>query len=348
MLEQGHVEHELMSRLAVSSVTLGKMSLKLMELGEEVRELKKARHKLPRSYMGSMGAFMKTWMEAEEDTHIKVILDEENPTLQAYCMDSRMAAEPLRLCRASVHMSGTLEPMGTYAEELDLPAPAVRRFPSPFPPENLMVIHAGDVTTKYEVMQEDPGNIVRLEDHVVRIAASVRRNTAVFLPSYALMDRFIEDKVPERIGREAMFERRNMSQSDLMDNVCRFSAAEGAVIFAVTGGRISEGLDFPDRALELAILVGIPYPKASVRQMALVRFCDYRFGDGWSHAVQVPAVRKMRQAIGRLIRSPTDRGAAVILDYRIGAVHGIESVQSEDPEGAVLAFFSRARSQPII
>ena len=56
-------------------------------------------------------------------------------------------------------------------------------------------------------------------------------------------------------------------------------------------------------------------------------------------AVKVPAVRKMRQAIGRLIRSETDRGVAVILDRRAADLAGIDAEYMEDPVVSVRDFF---------
>jgi DNA excision repair protein ERCC-2 len=75
-------------------------------------------------------------------------------------------------------------------------------------------------------------------------------------------------------------------------------------------------IDFPDKQLELIVMVGIPYPKPSARQKALQFYYDMKFRKGWEYAVQAPAARKMRQAIGRLIRNENDRGMAIILDKR--------------------------------
>jgi len=86
---------------------------------------------------------------------------------------------------------------------------------------------------------------------------------------------------------------------------------------AISGGRISEGIDFPGEEMELAIIAGIPYPKPTARHRALQYFCEIRFGDGWAHAVKAPTTRKLLQAMGRLIRSETDRGLAVVLDRRV-------------------------------
>ena len=48
----------------------------------------------------------------------------------------------------------------------------------------------------------------------------------------------------------------------------------------------------------------------------------------------------MRQSIGRLIRSETDRGVAAILDRRVATMKGIDALQCGDIPEAVRAFFS--------
>ena len=82
------------------------------------------------------------------------------------------------------------------------------------------------------------------------------------------------------------------------------------------GGRISEGIDFPDKELQVALLAGIPFPKPTAKQRALLHYYEMKFGKGWEYTVKVPASRKMLQAIGRLIRNETDVGVAFILDKR--------------------------------
>ena len=167
---------------------------------------------------------------------------------------------------------------------------------------------------------------------------SVKVNTAVFFPSYQFMDRMVDDGLVSALGRDVYYEERGMGQSDLMDVFENFRSSEGSVLFCVTGGRISEGLDFPDRALELAILIGIPYPKPTAKLRALKRYYDIRFGDGMRYTTTIPTVRKMRQAIGRLIRSETDRGVAVIMDRRVVGLRDLPAILSRDVPGAVSLF----------
>jgi len=71
----------------------------------------------------------------------------------------------------------------------------------------------------------------------------------------------------------------------------------------------------------------------------LIRYYDIRSCNGWEHVVISPATRKMRQAIGRLICSENDVGAAVILDKRASAYSLLSSKASFDPAGDVKEFF---------
>jgi DNA excision repair protein ERCC-2 len=112
-----------------------------------------------------------------------------------------------------------------------------------------------------------------------------------------------------------------MSQTALMELVSDFKGhgnqnGESAALFSVIGGRISEGMDFPAEQLEIAIIVGIPYPKPTAKQRGLQRYYDLKFGKGWEYTVEAPTARKLLQSIGRLIRDEKDRGLAVILDHR--------------------------------
>ncbi|MFA6679953.1 MAG: ATP-dependent DNA helicase [Candidatus Methanomethylophilaceae archaeon] len=332
------LEEELMHRLRSSSVTLDNICKALIELGEIVADKKRSMKKLPRSYMGSLGKFLRFWISCDEEVYVKLINGGENPSFEAYCMDPYVAAQPLRECRSSIHMSGTLEPLDEYIEELGLKDAMQKRFDTPFDPDNLLSLYVDDVTTKHDLLR-GPDNIARLKEHLVNIVTCTDRNAAVFFPSYKMMDSFIAEGIPERLGRDVHYERREMSQTELMDTVNNFRASEGSALFAVAGGRVSEGLDFPDKDLELAVLIGIPYPYPNVKQKALVRYCDIRFGNGWEHAVRSPTVRKMRQARGRLIRSETDRGVSVVLDRRIAGLIGFDAELTNCPCEDIRNFF---------
>ncbi len=334
-----YLQDALMGKLGVTSASLERAYKSLIEMGEVVTESKKARRKLPRSYMGSLGRFLQFWGLCEDEIYVKLVNGGDNPSFEAYCMDPAPAAESFRICHSSVHMSGTMGPLDEYVSELDLKRAKVRMFDSPFDPGNLMTVYAEDVTTKFGEF-DDPENRERMIYRIVSLVRSVGRNTAVFFPSYRIMDELLSLGLAELIDRPTFMETRGMGQSELTDEIGRFRSVEGAVLFAVSGGRVSEGIDFPDRELEMAVIVGIPYAFMSVKQKALVRYTDIRLGNGWERIVRAPAVRKMRQARGRLIRSDTDIGFCAVLDKRAGGLKGFDASPSKDPAADASVFFS--------
>ena len=333
------LEDGLMEELHVTSIKIRGICKALIEHGEIVAETKKLNGKLPRSYMRSLGNFIQFWIDSEDEIYVKLIVGDDT-ALEAFCMDPREAAEPFRSCHASIHMSGTLEPLSEYSNILGLENAVLKRFPSPFDPANLMTIHATDVTTRYEDVKRDESIIPRMEDHIINVVRSAEKNTAVFFPSYSLMDLMLSDDVDSRIGRKVFVERKGMTQSEHAGMLNEFRRT-GGVLFAVSGGRISEGIDFPGKDMELAVLAGIPFAKPGAKQNAMIRYYDIVSGNGWEYAVLSPAIRKMRQAIGRLIRSEEDIGAAVILDKRAASYPLLASVPSSDPPADVRGFFKR-------
>ena len=336
------LEDELMSRLGMTSVSIMRIVQALEDIGDSIAERKKQRRKLPRSYIGSMGRFMRAWLTGSEDCHVRLVLGGDNPCFQSYCMDPSGASDPLNECFASVHMSGTLEPIDAYIRDIGLDRAVPTTLNGFFPRENLLTLYSDEVSMRYEDRFIE-SNYARLRQLLYYTVNSVRVNTAVFFPSYQFMDRMLDDGVASDLGRDIYYERRDMPQEELMEVFDSFRTSEGSVLFCVTGGRISEGLDFPDKSLELAVLIGIPYPKPTAKMRAMTRYYDAKFGDGRLYVSIIPASRKMRQSIGRLIRSETDRGVAVILDRRAASLRDISPMLCGDIPAAVTSFFSQDR-----
>ena len=336
------LEDELMSRLGMTSVSIMRIVQALEDIGDSIAERKKQRRKLPRSYIGSMGRFMRAWLTGSEDCHVRLVLGGDNPCFQSYCMDPSGASDPLNECFASVHMSGTLEPIDAYIRDIGLDRAVPTTLNGFFPRENLLTLYSDEVSMRYEDRFIE-SNYARLRQLLYDTVNSVRVNTAVFFPSYQFMDRMLDDGVASDLGRDIYYERRDMPQEELMEVFDSFRTSEGSVLFCVTGGRISEGLDFPDKSLELAVLIGIPYPKPTAKMRAMTRYYDAKFGDGRLYVSIIPASRKMRQSIGRLIRSETDRGVAVILDRRAASLRDISPMLCGDIPTAVASFFSQDR-----
>lgn len=349
IIPQSFIEEELMFATHLTSRGIKGLLSQAANFGEMVRDNKKLSGRLPRSYVFGASNFLTFWHTLDEAEYIKLVTSGGSRSIEAYCLDASIACRPLMECHTSIHMSGTLRPLDDYRDSIGLPRDSrLVDIPSPFPPCNRLVLYADDLTTKHDDISRDDTLLDRMSDRISGILSEVPRSTIVFYPSYALMERIAGKTAAASKGRDVYFESRGMDQSDLMEAVRGFKASSGrAVMHAIAGGRVSEGLDFPGSEMEVAVVAGIPYPKPTAKQRALQHFCELRFGDGWSHAVKAPTGRKLQQAIGRLIRSESDVGVAVVLDKRI--VHfrdTIDAERSEDIVDDINGFFSRARDEP--
>jgi len=318
-------EAEVLSRLKITSKTLHDVIGDLIAYGEKIQEYKQKDGKLPRSYLHKLGLLLDFWINLDIDHYAKLVVDShdgKNPRIEAYCLDPSIGTEIIRNFHSSVHMSGTLEPLEEYRDSIGLPDNTeLIAYPSPFPKENRKVLYVSDVTTKYDEISKDKENIEQMRAYVSKICNTFPKNTMVFFPSFNIMSMFRNLDQYNTIKRCLFVEERDMSQNALMELVSDFKEKGnenkgGATLFSVIGGRISEGMDFPAEQLELAVIVGIPYPKPTARQRGLQRYYDLKFGKGWEYTVEAPTARKLLQSIGRLIRNETDRGVAVILDRR--------------------------------
>jgi DNA excision repair protein ERCC-2 len=347
---------ELIERTGISRKQIHDVIDDLIAYGEKIQEAKQKRDKLPRSYLHKLGLFLDFWINIAHDQYAKLIVDQaegKNPRIEAYCLDPSTGTSILSKFHGAVHMSGTLEPLEEYRDSMGLRnSTTLISFPSPFSKQNKKLYFVPDVSTKYSELAHDPKIKERLWEYVSTICNKFDKNTMIFFPSFNVLSMFKRDHDFSTIQRSILLEEQNMSQSALIDLIDDFKSfgdndGDGAALFSVMGGRISEGMDFPAEQLEIAIIVGVPYPKPTARQKGLQRYYDMKFRKGWEYTVEAPAARKMLQSIGRLIRDEQDRGIAIILDRRAARFKRYmrDLTLSDDLFSDIHSFFSLNKSK---
>ncbi len=281
---------------------------KMVTYGDIVADIKESRNMIPRSFVRSAGMFLLRWLPLTGKWVRIAEREEGNVRIEAYCLDASIASSIINSFYASVHMSGTLQPMQEYRDSIGIDA-EMQPFPSPFPEENRLILYVEGVTTRYYMSDE---MVQRIAHHIETICTSIGKNTLVLFPSYAVMERFLKTL---NVTGACYVEKRGERQHTLMKKLRQFKR-NGGVFLSVMGGRLSEGIDFPSEELEMVLIAGIPYPPPSAKQQALLRYYDRNYGNGWKYVMEAQALRKIMQSIGRLIRKENDRGVAVILDER--------------------------------
>lgn len=229
---------------------------------------------------------------------------------------------PARLVFDRVHsailMSGTLRPPEMVRDLLGLdPAKTTtREYPSPFPPENRLVVVAQGYSTRFQA--RDDALWDRIAQDVRGVAAKTRGNLAVFAPSYA-----VAGELRHRLrdaGKEVIEERADMDKAEkaqVLDSLASWRTRGGAILVGVLGGSFSEGVDFKDNLLSVVAVVGLPLAPPDLEVTATTEYMERRHpGRGHAYAYTYPAMTKVLQAMGRAVRSPTDKCLILLLDER--------------------------------
>ncbi|MDR3205953.1 MAG: ATP-dependent DNA helicase [Candidatus Methanoplasma sp.] len=341
-LPKDAVEASLMSRFGIGRGDLKPAIDRMIAVGEGRMDAVAERGEYGVSEIYALGVVLRSWITGDSDSYVRSIkTGQDGEYLSASCIDPSDIVEFMRSLSGAVHMSGTLQPLEQYYKIMGLPKNTLARtYPSPFPKENKLVVYVDDVTTKFDEMARDPSMATRIEKKIAKLCNAVNKNTLVFFPSYRVMKNmrpFLERDIDKRLYWEE-----SGQQKATMRALDAFRTGRDGVFFSVMGGSVAEGMDFPGDELCFAIIVGIPFPPPTLESKAMSEMFDARYGPGlgWKYTNEVPAMRKMRQAVGRLIRTDTDRGMAVILDSRAAKYQRqLDAVLSQDPVADALKFF---------
>lgn len=94
------------------------------------------------------------------------------------------------------------------------------------------------------------------------------------------------------------------------------------ILCTYIGGTLAEGVDFKDDLGRAVLIVGIGYPYEDILMSADITAYQEKFNGNTKMGrefVQIfPTIRKVRQAMGRIIRSNKDYGVRVLADGRYG------------------------------
>lgn len=344
IIEIDVLKHGLMRKFKIDERSLDVAIVNLVDIGSERSRLLTERNAHKVSDIDTIAASLQSWLGATGDNYIKTIkTSETGEYLYAACIDPIDVSDFMRGLDGAVHMSGTLRPLEQYIKTMGLPQGTISKvYPSPFPKENRLVLFMNDVTTRYSDMQNDPSIFSRIQRRTAKLCNAVGKNTLVFFTSYRIMDRM--RPFLERDVELPMYWEHSGNPRRTMDELEQFKKGRGGVFFSVMGGSVAEGMDFPGDELSLAIIIGIPYPPPSLEANALSELYDSRFGrgSGWKFVSEAPATRKIKQAIGRLIRTETDRGMCVILDKRTSRyAQDLEAKVTTDPIVEAERFFGK-------
>ena len=242
-------------------------------------------------------------------------IHDDDLILHVSCLDaSSFLYSSLRRLRGSVLFSATLSPIEYYVDMLGgKKEDAQLILPSPFPVDNLEIIIAPKVSIRYK---NRDASYQQVADYIKAFVKNKVGNYFIFLPSYEYLTNLMPYIDMEDV--DVYEQDRGMSDEDKEAFLTNFKPhpERTTLGFVIVGGAFGEGIDLVSDRLIGAVIVGIGMPKINFVSDQIMKYYDSKEQSGYNYAYLNPGMNKVMQALGRVIRSETDRGAVLLIDER--------------------------------
>jgi DNA excision repair protein ERCC-2 len=277
-------------------------------------------------------SFISTWMSegGELGQHPMVGVRRDSGTEEIYgraelytCIPREVTRELFDEVYASVLMSATLRPFDVTEDVLGLDSPATLAYELGYPEENRRT-YAAEIPPLFASERDDPETqetITAMLRDVIRFTPG---NTLLFFPSYSEAQRYYDhlggNSIQDHGLGTLILDESGTPTEELRQ---RFVDNDDATLCTSLWGTLAEGVSFDGDDARTVVVVGVPYPQLSERMDAVQDAYNRAYSDsrrrrdaGWAYAVEIPTIRKTRQALGRVIRSPEDFGVRILADKR--------------------------------
>jgi DNA excision repair protein ERCC-2 len=219
---------------------------------------------------------------------------------------------------SAVLMSATLRPFEMVKSTLGIMREVEEIvYGTTFPQERRLTLSIS-VPPLFAKNRDTPETLEGLREALLAAAAASPGNVIIYFQSYAEALRYTKLLEPE-LSVPILLDEVGVSAQEIRQKFFKIGEQGGkAILITYLWGTLSEGVDFRDSRGRTVIVVGVGYPALNDRIKAVESAYDTVFGcgEGWEFAVQVPTIRKVRQAMGRIVRSPEDFGVRILLDAR--------------------------------
>ncbi|MXY57038.1 MAG: hypothetical protein F4029_05325 [Gammaproteobacteria bacterium] len=225
--------------------------------------------------------------------------------------------EHIRACMSRFHgsarVSGSLTPAAVFQQIHGASnADDVLISNGCFPPEHFGVFVVTDISTYYRDRERTLTAVANL---IQRVCTQTTGNYLVALPSFEYADA-VSTAVE---GVDIRCQQAGMTLDEREAFIRWMSEPNaGRVGFVVMGGVFGESVDFRDGTLDGIIVVGAGLPPRSLKRDLIAADAQAAGlgADGDEIAYRQPAMTRVVQAAGRVVRSASERGIAVLVDPR--------------------------------
>lgn len=280
------------------------------------------------------GAFESLWALSDaagplENENLELLLwSKERGTLAITCLDaSREIAARLREFGGVLLMSATLRPLDEFLSRCGLEAKEAEFVRAVAPWRGMGYEVAADVRADTRLRSRE--RCLPLTAETIRdVCDSTDGPVAVFFPSYRYAE-MVADALAGFGGLRVAIQPRGLDLEGQRLFV-EDSLAGVDVLMLVLGTGFTEGIDALGGRVQRAIVVGPALPEADAVQTARVEaFRGSSSAKAFHDVYMVPGIRKVNQAMGRLVRAP-GQSAKVLLHCRRFAEPDYSALLDED------------------
>ncbi|UCE43944.1 MAG: hypothetical protein JSV57_00105 [Candidatus Bathyarchaeota archaeon] len=300
---------------------------------EEIRTHKIEHGDNPACFLNGVLRFLSLVASSPSDSYVAVYRRSFSSLnlIEYKCLDPSLATKPIiEEAYAALIMSGTLSPIGLFAEIMGLPDAETRTYTAIADPQNVRTILDGSVTTRFTERSEKM--IRRYGEEVLKLTSRIPNGVLIFFPQRRFMLKSLgiwrENGIIARkhgkllLEGKTVFIEGNQARENrkIVEEYKREAVNQrGAVLCGVFRGRNAEGSNFPYEQARGIFLIGVPY--ADYTDPVVKAQIDYfnrkskGLGEKW---YVMDAFRAANQAMGRGIRHRDDWCNFILMDRRYG------------------------------
>ena len=253
------------------------------------------------------------------DEHYRFLVETQSGTarIRLFCLDpSVLLGEILGNFDAAILFSASLTPLDYFRSALGgTKEDRILKLNSPFASENLKLLVAPYIQTAFK---QRAGSLDEVAEAIATFASARRGNYLVYFPSYKYLNEVLP-KLKDLLGdAQLLVQKQDMTDAERAEFLEAFNAERGTSLigFAVMGGVFGEGIDLIGERLIGAVVVGVGLPQMCLERDLIRQHFEERGLDGFAYAYVFPGFNRVLQAVGRVIRSESDRGAVLLIDAR--------------------------------
>jgi DNA excision repair protein ERCC-2 len=219
-----------------------------------------------------------------------------------------------REAHSATAFSATLQPQDYFLSMLGLPEDTVcLDVASPFGPEQLQVRLTRNISTRYRDREASLPTVVQV------IGQQYNKTPGNYLAFFSSYDYLQSAALALSHAFPAIpqwSQNRAMTETDRQRFIDRFQEDGRGVGFAVLGGAFGEGIDLPGSRLIGAFIATLGMPQINPVNEQMRERLEELLGAGFDYTYTFPGLQKVVQAVGRVIRTESDRGVVYLMDDR--------------------------------